>query len=222
MKPLGQVRVSGLGAGISVGLRPLVQQRADEPFHLPVHPWRIGRRGLVPDAQLPERPLETLGLEDFGMIRHHRLNTNACSAVVAQRGKQKGHRTLFPLVRLPLHVGQAAVSIHRSKDVRPAGRAVPILLVLGHPVPRPPEACELLGVQVQKHTRGLGLEAPGQGLGFQERSAVKARGLEDPGHYAPGDPELMGDGVVGPTWLAKLFHLLPKLLRRAPGASFGS
>jgi len=222
MKPLGQVRVPGLGTGISVGIRPLVQQSADEPLHLPVHPWHIGRRGLVPDAQLPEHPLETLGLEDFGMIRHHRLNTDAHPAVVAQRGKQKGYRTLLPLVRLPLHVGQAAMSIHRSKDVQPAGRAVPILSVLGHPVPRPPEACELLGVQVQKHTRGLDLIAPGQGLGFQERSAVKARGLENPGHRALGNPKLMGDGVVGPTWLAKLFHLLPKLLRRAPGALFGS
>ena len=57
MKPLGQVHVPGLGAGISVGIRPLVQQSADEPLHLPVHPWRIGWRGLVPDAQLPEHPL---------------------------------------------------------------------------------------------------------------------------------------------------------------------
>ena len=162
MKPLGRVRVPGLGAGISVGIRPLVQQSADEPLHLPVHPWRIERRGPMPDAQPSEHPLETLGLEDFGMIRHHRLNTDAHPAVVAQRGKQKGHSTLLPLVRLPLHVGQAAVSIHRSKDVRPAGRAVPILSVLGHPVLRPPEACELLGVQVQKHTRGLDLIAPGR------------------------------------------------------------
>jgi len=48
---------------------------------------------------------------------------------------------------------------------------------------------------------------------------VKARGLEDPGHRAPGNPNLMGDGVVGPAPLAKLFHLLPKPPRGASWAS---
>ena len=89
---------------------------------------------------------------------------------MAQGRAQKGHRALLSsLIALHFRAGYPAVSVHRSKDVRPAGRAVPILSVLGHPVPRSRKAGELLGVQVQEHARRLNLKVLGQGSGFQER-----------------------------------------------------
>ena len=48
---------------------------------------------------------------------------------------------------------------------------------------------------------------------------MKARGLEDPGHRALGNPNLVGDGVVGPALPAERFRLL---LKRPRGASWAS
>ncbi len=92
VKPLGQVRVSGLGAGVSVGVRPLVQEDADEALDLSIDSRDIGRRGPVPDAQLSQHPLEALGLEDPSVVGHHRPDTNAHPSVVAQRREQEGRR----------------------------------------------------------------------------------------------------------------------------------
>ena len=55
-----------------MGIGLFVQKGADEALHLSIDPRGIGRRGLVPDAQPPEHPLETLGLEDPSVVGHHR------------------------------------------------------------------------------------------------------------------------------------------------------
>ena len=54
VEPLGQVGVPRLGARISMGVRPLVEERADEPLHLPVHPGRVGRSQPVANPQTLE------------------------------------------------------------------------------------------------------------------------------------------------------------------------
>jgi len=108
-----------------MGIRPFVEQDANEPLHLSIDPRGIGRRGLVPDAQPSEHPLETPRLEDPGVVRHHRPDTNAHPPVVAQRREQEGRRALLPLVLLRLHVDQEAVAVFRSNNpvvASPGGR----------------------------------------------------------------------------------------------------
>ena len=48
---------------------------------------------------------------------------------------------------------------------------------------------------------------------------MKARGFEDSGHHALGNPNLVGDGVVELASPAERFHLFLKCLRGAFWAS---
>jgi len=70
-KPLGEVGFPFIGAPEGVGLRPLVQQGADEEFHLPARPWRVGRRDLVTDAQ-PEGKLLGVQVQENPWGLHHK------------------------------------------------------------------------------------------------------------------------------------------------------
>ena len=136
--------------------------RSTFPFTL----RRIGRRGLVSDPQPPEHPLETLGLEDLGARRHHRLYPNAHPSVVAECREQKGGGALSSFVALGFHIGHPAVIVHRGEDEGVAGFWRSLPPVSRHPVPRSFKPGELLGVQVQEYAGSLYLEAPGWRLGF--------------------------------------------------------
>lgn len=111
---------------------------------------------------------------------------------------------------------QPAVIAHRNKDVRPAGRAIPILLVPRHPVLGPSKPAELLGVQAQG-TREPQPQSAGAGLGPQNEESVEPPALRR-SRRAPGDPTLRAL-AWRPSVAGEAGCPLPDLIRGALGAS---
>lgn len=223
-----EAKVSGQGAGaiaraaVGLGIRPLVEQRANEAFGLAVGLGPVGPGEVVanlePAAAGPERVAPVVA----PVVRQQPPDRNDVGGVPRVHAFEEadGRRALF--VGEHLGVAHAGAIIDGDVDVLPADAAHARRAVAVHPVAHAPDLPQLLHVEMHQGAGAAALVALDGARRLEARQTIEPVASEKRHHGAHREGVVLGDAQRAPA-LPPAAQDLPPLMpgelpRQAPRA----
>jgi hypothetical protein len=181
------------GPRVRHGVRPLAQQRLNEPFSFAVGLWAVGPRPAVSDPEARRRRGKDARDVAVAVVGEHAADPDAAGGKPARDAPDKSDGRRRALIRQDLRIGHATVVINRDVDVFPAGALHAQMAVAMNAMAGPDNAGQGLDIEMDQRAWLGGLIAMHGRRGCQARQAIQARAPQNGRHRGTGDLLLHGD-----------------------------
>jgi hypothetical protein len=203
--------------GPAVG--PLAQQGLDEALRL-----AIGARGVRAGAQMAHARTATEAGEPRrdiarAIVAQDAADADAVAAEPRPGAPEKLRRRGAILLRQHLDVGQPRGVVHRHVDVLPADAAHPTPTIPADAMAHPPNAAELLDVEVDQITGPRPLVALDGGRGLEGPQPGQPLAAQQPRDGGRTEVQGLGDRFPRPALPAQPLHPARQQGRRGPGTA---
>ena len=197
MEPGGERAPAVVGVVIQAGIGPLEQGGFDEALNLPV-----GARGVGPRVEVAEPEVLTRGAEAAraiagAVVGHDGRHAHAEPAQAANGALQKAGRGAPTFIRQHLPEGHAGGVVDGHMPKLPARARRGVAPIPRDPMPRPHDAPQFLGIQVQQLPRRRPFVAARGGGQFEHVQSRPTTAPYDARHGRPTDRDQRGDLATG-------------------------